>query len=88
MSFLFKWLSRALIGFFLLSALVVLVSYHFASRSLPKYNQSLISDEIKNNVEIIRDSSNIPHIFSKTDSDAFFALGYAHAQDRFWQLIF
>ena len=86
MSILFKWLSRVLIGFFLLTSLIILASYHFASRSLPNYNQILISDKIKNNVEIIRDSSNIPHIFSKNDSDAFFALGYAHAQDRFWQL--
>ena len=86
MSILFKWVSRVLIGSFVLAFLVILVSYHFASRSLPKYNQSLFSDKIKNNIEIIRDSSNIPHIFSKNDSDAFFALGYAHAQDRFWQL--
>ena len=78
--------SLVLIGFVLLVLSVVLVSYHLASRSLPEYDQTLISDKIKNNVEIIRDSSNIPHIFSQNDSDAFFALGYAHAQDRFWQL--
>ena len=86
MSILFKWLSRVLIGFFLLTSLIILACYHFASRSLPNYNQCLISDKIKNNVEIIRDSSNIPHIFSNNDNDAFFALGYVHAQDRFWQL--
>ena len=86
MSILLKWLSRASISFFLIACAVGLVSYHLASRSLPKYNQTLISNNIKNNVEIIRDSSNIPHIFSTNDNDAFFALGYAHAQDRFWQL--
>ena len=86
MSILLKWLSRALLSFFLIAAAVIIVSYHLASRSLPKYSETLISDNIKNNVEIIRDSSNIPHIFSTEDSDAFFALGYAHAQDRFWQL--
>ena len=52
MSILIKWLSRVLISFLLLTSLVILVSYHFASRSLPKYNQSLISDKIKNNVSM------------------------------------
>ena len=66
--------------------MLAIISYNLASRSLPKYNKTLIADKIENNVEIIRDSSNIPHIFSTTDNDAFFALGYSHAQDRFWQL--
>jgi len=86
MSILLKWLSRALIGFFLLASAFAVVVYNLASRSLPNYNKILIADKINNNVEIIRDSSNIPHIFSIDDRDAFFALGYAHAQDRFWQL--
>jgi len=86
MSILFKWLSRALITFFLITSLVAIISYNLASRSLPEYNKSLFSDSIKNNVDIIRDSSNVAHIFSLEDDDAFFALGYAHAQDRFWQL--
>ena len=86
MSTLLKWLSLALISFFLLASAAALVSYHLASRSLPNYNKTLVTDKIKNNVKIIRDSSNIPHIFSAHDPDAFFALGYAHAQDRFWQL--
>ena len=37
---------------------------NLASRSLPKYNQSLVSKEVADKVEIIRDSSSIPHIFS------------------------
>ena len=86
MSILLKWLSRILICIFLLASAFAIISYNLASRSLPEYNKTLIADEIENNVEIIRDSSNVPHIFSKKDNDAFFALGYSHAQDRFWQL--
>ena len=86
MSILLKWLIRALISFCLLAFVMALISYSLASRSLPKYNQSLTSDEIENKIEIIRDSSNIPHIFSSNINDVFFGLGYAHAQDRFWQL--
>ena len=86
MSILLKWLSRILICIFLLASAFAIVGYNLASRSLPKYNKTLIADKIENNVEIIRNSSNVPHIFSTKDNDAFFALGYSHAQDRFWQL--
>ena len=86
MSILLKWLIRALISFCLLASVMAIVSYNLASRSLPKYNQSLVSDKINDKIEIIRDSSNIPHIFSSNINDVFFGLGYAHAQDRFWQL--
>jgi len=36
--------------------------------------------------EIIRDSNGIPHIYASTEHDLFFAQGYVHAQDRFWQM--
>ena len=72
MSILLKWLSRILIFIVLLASAFAMVSYNLASRSLPKYNKTLMADEIENNVEIIRDSSNVPHIFSTNDNDAFF----------------
>jgi penicillin G amidase len=38
-------------------------------------------------VTITRDSNGVPHIrASNSDQDAFFALGYVHAQDRLWQM--
>ena len=86
MSILLKWIIRALISFCLLVTVIAIVSYNLASRSIPNYNKSLASDKITDEIEIIRDSSNIPHIFSDNIYDVFFGLGYTHAQDRFWQL--
>lgn len=37
--------------------------------------------------EIVRDPWGVPHVFARTDEDAFFALGYAAAQDRGDQMI-
>ena len=34
----------------------------------------------------MRDRYGIPHIFAASNEDAFFALGYVHAQDRLWQM--
>jgi penicillin amidase len=37
-------------------------------------------------VEVIRDRNDIPHIFAESANDAYFALGFLHAQDRLWQM--
>ncbi len=37
-------------------------------------------------VEVVRDSLGIPHIRAESLHDAFFAQGFAHAQDRLWQM--
>ncbi len=37
-------------------------------------------------VEIVRDKHGVPHIYAKTARDGYFALGFVHAQDRFWQM--
>jgi penicillin G amidase len=37
-------------------------------------------------VAMFRDGWSIPYIFAETDEDASFALGWAHAEDRLWQM--
>ncbi|HPA41219.1 MAG TPA: penicillin acylase family protein, partial [Candidatus Hydrogenedentes bacterium] len=37
-------------------------------------------------VEIIRDEWGVPHIRAESEADAHFALGYAMAQDRLFQM--
>jgi penicillin amidase len=39
-------------------------------------------------VDLYRDSYGIPHIRARTAEDAFFAQGYAAAQDRLWQMAY
>ena len=62
------------------------LAYYFASRSLPDYDMQADVIGITAPVEIVRDNANVPHIFGQSDHDVFFALGYAHAQDRLWQM--
>ncbi|MDP5360081.1 MAG: penicillin acylase family protein, partial [Paracoccaceae bacterium] len=80
---LLVWLATALI--FLVVAVIGL-AYYFASRSLPDYDAQTEVAGISAPVEIVRDNANVPHIFGATDNDVYFALGYAHAQDRLWQM--
>jgi len=37
-------------------------------------------------VEIIRDRYAVPHVYAENSDDAYFALGFLHAQDRLWQM--
>jgi penicillin amidase len=39
-------------------------------------------------VSVVRDTHAVPHIFADTRLDAYRALGYVHAQDRFFQMEF
>ena len=57
-------------------------------RSLPTINGTTTVPGISAPIDIIRDADAIPHIFATTKADALFGLGYAHAQDRLWQMEF
>ncbi|WP_299350528.1 penicillin acylase family protein [uncultured Shimia sp.] len=87
MGFVIQWLLRIAGGMLLVAVLGVLLVYFLASRSLPDYDKTLAASGVSAPVEIVRDSANVPHIFGTADDDVFFALGYAHAQDRLWQMI-
>jgi penicillin amidase len=54
--------------------------------SLPQLDGQLRLGGIAHEVRIRRDASAIPHITAKSANDAYFALGFVHAQDRLWQM--
>ncbi|MEY4696737.1 MAG: hypothetical protein RIT14_1165 [Pseudomonadota bacterium] len=86
MIILFRWMLRLVTGLIVVALLAVLVGYYFLSRSLPDYSEDFTLEGITAPVEIVRNNDNVPHIFGATDADVFFALGFAHAQDRLWQM--
>ncbi len=86
MGLVFRWLVRLTTGLILLAIAAVGLVYFLASQSLPEYNQTLEVEGVTAPVEIVRDTANVPHILGQSDPDVFFGLGYAHAQDRLWQM--
>ena len=82
----FLWVLRLTAGLVALVVVCVLTAYYLASQSLPDYDTTLPVDGVQAPVEIVRDHANVPHILGAADSDVFFGLGYAHAQDRLWQM--
>ncbi len=55
-------------------------------RRLPQVGGTLSLSGLMGPVEIIRDRWGVPHIYASNELDAFFALGFVHAQDRLWQM--
>ncbi|MEM9474081.1 MAG: penicillin acylase family protein [Pseudomonadota bacterium] len=87
MATLFRWLLRLFVGTFLLGTGAAVLLYWFSTRSIPDYTATLTVDGLGAPVEIVRDNANVPHIFGAEDTDVFFGLGLAHAQDRLWQMM-
>jgi penicillin amidase len=87
----FQWLLRIAGGMVLLVVAGLALVFWFASRSLPDYNRTVTiaagAAQPSAPVEIVRDNANVPHIFGVRDTDVFYGLGYAHAQDRLWQMM-
>ena len=56
--------------------------------SLPKTSGRIAVAGVGQSVEIIRDRRGVPHIYAADEADAFYALGFVHAQDRLFQMDF
>ncbi len=92
-----KIVSRILIGIVII-ALVVGAggTYYFKSylpntvapNSFPQIDGEIHLAGLDGPVDVYRDQMGIPHIYATTQHDLFFAQGYVHAQDRFWQMDF
>ncbi len=70
----------------ILGGLAIFFLVTFLSRSIPDYDDDLQVTGLQGDVEIVRSTYNIPHIFADADEDVMFGLGFAHAQDRLWQM--
>lgn len=53
---------------------------------LPRIEGQMPVAGIREDTTITRDSLGVPHIAARSRRDAYFALGWAHAQDRMWQM--
>ena len=79
---------RVLAGFVVLLLLAATAAWLYLHESLPRLEGEVSAKGAAAEIEILRDAEGIPHIFAKSEADAWFALGYAHAQDRLWQMEF
>ena len=57
-------------------------------RPFPKTDGVITLDGLQAEVNVYRDEHGVPHIYAQNMDDLYFAQGYIHAQDRFWQMEF
>jgi len=81
-------LLKAAAAVLLLAAMAAAGGYIYLRRSLPEIDGAVRVAGLSAPIEIIRDADAIPHIIAATKLDGLFGLGYAHAQDRLWQMEF
>lgn len=83
-----RWVKR--IGLFLLLLAVGVAAFgvYTVRRSFPQVRGELEIDGLNSTVEVLRDEFGVPHIYASNQHDLFFAQGYTHAQDRFYQMDF
>ena len=83
-----RWIFRLLLLLLILVAIAGGGVYFAGRASLPQYagEVSLDNASLSQPIRILRDRNAVPHIYAQSRDDAAFGLGYAHAQDRLWQL--
>src|SRR5829696_4801919 len=82
----YPMISRFLVFVFVPLLVLAIAGYTYLRRSLPAADGTSIKAGVSQPVSITRDEHGVVMINAKTDRDAFFTMGFAHAQDRLWQL--
>jgi penicillin amidase len=72
----------------LLAIAAILPGRAYLRASLPQLQGTVQVSGISGPVDIVRDRDAVTHVFAATRLDTFYGLGYAHAQDRLWQMEF
>ena len=81
---------RILLGLLVLLIVLAVVAGAFAwwtiQRSFPQTAGTIDVPGLQAPVDVIRDERGVPHIYADGLEDLFFAHGYTHAQDRFYEM--
>ena len=81
-----RWIVRSFAALVAVLLVAAAVGYVWMRGSLPDLDGVVSAAGIAAPVEIIRDRHGVPHIAARSRDDALYGLGYAHAQDRLWQM--
>lgn len=81
-----KILKRTVIVLLVLLVVAVAGGYLYIKSTAPMYEGSVTLQGLKGNVEVYFDNYGVPHIYAGSLEDAYYALGFVHAQDRLFQM--
>jgi len=84
-----SWIKNTIgiVSVFTILLLVISVGSIFMLKdSLPDYDGQVFLKNVIDEIEIYRDDYAVSYINAKSEFDAYFALGYVHAQERLFQM--
>src|SRR5687767_8036012 len=82
----FQWIGRGLLALLALVIVAGVAGYFWLRTSLPQVEGTVNLAGLQAPVEIARDDRGVPTIRAASLNDAAFAIGFAHAQDRLFQM--
>ena len=71
-----------------LIAIMAIALTYFVRSPFPKTRGSIELAGLQGEVTVRRDELGVAHIYAQSEYDLYYAQGYTHAQDRFWQMEF
>ena len=81
-----KWMRRCLAALLLAGVGVIAALLVYRHLALPIAEGRLRVEGLRAGLQIERDAQGVPTIRAASIDDAWFGLGFVHAQDRLWQL--
>lgn len=81
-----KWILRIAAAIVVVGAAGAVAGFLWLRTSLPQQDGAISLQGLNGPVQIVRDRHGIPFIHAQSEHDAYFALGFVHAQDRLWQM--
>lgn len=82
----YRLLTRFIVVIFIPAITICCFAYFKMKQGLPEQRLVLTNQAMSAPAIITRDVHGVPEIQANSDNDAYFAVGYVHAQDRLWQL--
>lgn len=82
------FLTALLITVLVLAVTAAGIGWWTVQRSFPTTSGRIEAPGLTAAVTVYRDDAGIPQLVAETDHDLFFAQGFVHAQDRFWEMDF
>ena len=83
---LFRILGIAVLVLVLIAGAVFAYGIHLTRASFPQVSGEVVAEGLNAPVTVMRNDLGIPQIYADNLEDLFYAQGYVHAQDRFWEM--
>jgi len=81
-----RWITRLIAGVVTATIIVSVLAWLTLRASLPSLDGEIVLDALSTSATIERDADGIPTITARTREDLAYATGFAHGQDRFFQM--